>query len=126
VKPSPAGKSSEYVYDAPSSWGIPTSPATAPESTIEATTIFRTSTPLATAAASFMPVARRSNPKRVRLTTNQKATPTITASTTRPYTLSGVPGISGNPPTCPDSGIGLVPRLLEPCVVTASRPGASR
>ena len=72
------------MYDAPSSCGMPTRPATAPESSMLMTTIRRTSTPLATAAVSLMPVARRSKPNRVRLTRNQKATPTSTASTMSP------------------------------------------
>ena len=66
------------------------------------TTIRRTSTPLATAALSLMPVARRSKPKRVLLTTNQKATPTTTASTMSPYTWTDVPGMSEMPGTWPD------------------------
>ena len=63
---------------------MPIRPATAPESSIAMTIIRLTLTPLATAAVSDMPVARRSKPKRVRLSTNQKAKPTTTASRIRP------------------------------------------
>ena len=47
-----------------------------PESSIETSTIRLTLMPLATAAVCDMPVARRSKPKRVRLSSTQKPTPT--------------------------------------------------
>lgn len=50
---------------------MPTRPAAAPESTIEVTTIRFTLTPLASAAVSEPPTARRSKPNRVRLSMNQ-------------------------------------------------------
>ncbi len=70
VKPSPAGKSRLYDrLSPPSSCGMPTRPATAPEISSEMTTIRLTLTPLATAALSDRPVARRSKPNRVRPST---------------------------------------------------------
>ena len=48
----------------------------APESSIAVITMRLALTPLATAADGLQPVARRSKPKRVRLITNQYATPT--------------------------------------------------
>ena len=50
---------------------MPTRPATAPEISIAVMTIRLTLTPLAWAADSEWPVARRSKPKRVRLSVNQ-------------------------------------------------------
>ena len=50
---------------------MPTSPATAPERSIEITTMRLTFTPLATAALSERPVARRSKPNRVRLSSTE-------------------------------------------------------
>ena len=71
VKPSPAGKSVPYAWTSPSSCGMPTRPATAPESSMLTTTMRLTLTPLATAAGSERPVARRSKPNRVRPSRNQ-------------------------------------------------------
>ncbi len=48
------------------------------------TIIFLTFTPLATAAVSEAPDARRSYPKRVRLRTSQNTTPTSTAMSANP------------------------------------------
>ena len=50
---------------------MPTRPATAPESSIAMTIIRLALTPLATAAGSDRPVARRSKPKRVRPRTTE-------------------------------------------------------
>ena len=50
---------------------MPTSPASAPEAIIAVITMRGTLTPLATAALSERPVARRSNPNRVLPSTNQ-------------------------------------------------------
>ena len=50
---------------------MPTRPAMAPEISIAMTTIRFTLTPLASAADSERPVARRSKPKRVRDSRNQ-------------------------------------------------------
>ncbi len=50
---------------------MPIRPATAPEITMLVTTILFTLTPLAAAADSDWPTARRSKPKRVRPSTNQ-------------------------------------------------------
>ena len=59
------------MWASPNSIGMPTRPATAPESSIAMTIIRLTLTPLATAAVSDWPVARRSKPNRVRLSTTQ-------------------------------------------------------
>ena len=50
VKPMPTGKSPLYSWVSLSRVGIPIRPAMAPEISIEVTTIFFTSTPLASAA----------------------------------------------------------------------------
>ncbi len=63
---------------------MPMRPATAPDSSIEMTTIRLTSTPAATAADSERPVARRLKPKRVSLSSTWKAMPTTTARISRP------------------------------------------
>ena len=55
----------------PSSSGRPARPATAPEISIAMSTMRLASTPEAAAADSLAPLARRSKPKRVRLSTNQ-------------------------------------------------------
>ena len=70
VNPMPAGKLSEYWCDSPSRFGRPTRPAIAPDPIIVMMTILRTLTPLAAAADSERPAARRSNPNRVRETMN--------------------------------------------------------
>ena len=56
-------------------------------------TIFLTETPLATAAVSDRPVARRSKPNRVRPSSTQYAMPTAIATTTKPYTSPRGAGI---------------------------------
>ncbi len=84
VKPYPVGKSCAYAWLLPSSSGMPTSPATAPEISMVRITILRTEIPLATAAVSDRPVARRSKPNRVRPSSTQYAMPQAIATTTKP------------------------------------------
>ena len=57
----------------PSRSGRPIRPATAPESSIVLTTMARASTPLALAADGDRPLARRSKPNRVRLSSTETA-----------------------------------------------------
>ncbi len=71
VKPMPAGKFRLYVWVSPSRIGMPARPAMPPEISMAVSTMRLASTPLAAAADSEAPEARRSKPKRVRLSTNQ-------------------------------------------------------
>ncbi len=97
---------------------MPTSPATAPDSSMDVSTMRLTLTPLATAADSDEPVARRSKPKRVRPSSTVYATPASTAMMMKPNTSRVLPWISGMPGKWPDSVIGLVPMLLLPATST--------
>ena len=63
---------------------MPTSPASAPDSSIVTSVMRFASMPLATAALGDSPVARRSKPNRLRETTSQYRTPTTAATSTKP------------------------------------------
>ena len=75
VNPKPAGKSSPYWWDDPRSCGIPTNPAMAPDITIVMKIMRLELTPLTAAARNESPLARSSNPKRVRLEENPEGYP---------------------------------------------------
>ena len=106
-----------YAWVLPSRSGRPIRPATAPDSSIVLTTMARAFTPLALAADGERPLARRSKPKRVRLSRTAIPTPTTTAMIRKPYSCRGgfaspsAPRTPLRPGTQPDSGIMAVPTI---------------
>ena len=106
---------------------MPTSPATAPDSSMAMTSIRLTLTPLATAAvcgpAGRAQVEAEHGPVEQHRVADADERPPRRRGR-RPS--SPASGISEMPGTRLDSGIGFVPMLLLPCVWTASRPGRSR
>ncbi len=83
-------------------------------------------TPLATAADGFMPVARRSKPKRVRPSRNQYAMPAAIATKMKSNTRLPVPGNSWKPVSHESSGRIGVETISPPGALTPSRSVVSR
>ena len=114
--PSPATKLMPYAWSSPRTCGIPTRPASAPDSSMACMVIRPAGMPLAAAAVALRPDARSANPKRVRLIRTATMMPTTTATKMNPPTsrLGGCsPKVANgrNPGNHADSGSGRVDGL---------------
>ena len=103
----------------PNSAGIQIRPATAPDSIIEIKIMRLGLMPLARAALSDCPLARRSKPNRVLLSRIQNPTPTMTAMTDRAQTSPSRGSNGAKPPSVlPGSRFSVWTLLpsLTPCL----------